>query len=187
MATSAPASRPWRLSNLPCSTLPRSPRRWSPTCARTMVSSAVWDGSFSQPARRSGRPLPRSTEIYPEAVADQIERSLGNIEGLSEFSSDARRALVRALEKIAFHAHTFEEGARLLLRVASDETETLSRLPADSDIWRPRWDSGAVGKFKGLSPCSWVARWPTALLDSLSWMKPLALAAPLSARSLAMP
>ena len=91
-------------------------------------------------------------EVDPEAVADQIERSLGNIEDLSEVSSDARRALVRALEKIAFHAHTFEEGARLLLRVASDENEIVSRLPAKSDFWHLRWESGAVGKFKGLFP-----------------------------------
>ena len=91
-------------------------------------------------------------EVDPEAVADQIERSLGNIEDLSEVSSDARRSLVRALEKIAFHAHTFEEGARLLLRVASDENEIVSQLPAKSDLWHLRWESGALGKFKGLFP-----------------------------------
>ena len=71
---------------------------------------------------------------------------------MSEVSCDARRALVRALAKIAFHAHTFEEGARLLLRLASDENKILSRLPAESDFWRLRWESGAVGKFKGLFP-----------------------------------
>ena len=91
-------------------------------------------------------------EVDSEAVADQIERSLENIEDLSEVSCDARRTLVRALEKIAFHSHTFEQGARLLLRLASDENEMLSRLPEENDFWRLRWESGAVGKFKGLFP-----------------------------------
>ena len=91
-------------------------------------------------------------EVDPEAVADQIERSLGNIEDLSEVSCDARRTLARALEKIAFHSHTFEQGARLLLRLASNENEMLSRLPAESEFWHLRWESGAVGKFKGLFP-----------------------------------
>ena len=91
-------------------------------------------------------------EVDPEAVADQIERSLGNIEDLSEVSCDARRTIVQALVKIAFHSHTFEQGASLLLRLASDESKILSRLPAESDFWRLRWKSGAVDKFKKLFP-----------------------------------
>ena len=90
-------------------------------------------------------------EVDPEAVADQIERSLGNIEDLSEVSSEARRTLVRTLEKIAFHSHTFDAGARLMLRLAVAENGILAPLPA-GDFRRLPWESGAVDKFKKLFP-----------------------------------
>ena len=125
-------------------------------------------------------------EVDSEAVADQIERSLENIEDLSEVSCDARRTLVRALEKIAFDSHTFEEGARLLLRLASDENEMLSRLPAENDFWRIRLESGAVGKFKGLFPMLLGGTAADGDARLSSWMRPRALATPLSARSFAM-
>ena len=91
-------------------------------------------------------------EINSEAVAEQIERSLSDVEDLTEVGGEVRRPLVRALEKIAFHSRTFEDGARLLLRLASAEHEILSRLSADVDFLRRSWDSNAAGKFKGLFP-----------------------------------
>ena len=63
-------------------------------------------------------------EIDTEVVTDQIERSLNEVEDLSELKSDLHRHLVRALEKIAFRPDSFEEGARLLLRLAVAENET---------------------------------------------------------------
>ena len=76
--------------------------------------------------------------IKPEVVADQIERSLEDANDLSRVTGDVRRHLVYALEKICFHAHTFEEGARLLLRLAVAENE--------------EWANNATGQFVGLFP-----------------------------------
>ena len=53
-------------------------------------------------------------------------------------TGDVRRHLVYALEKICFHPHAFEEGARLLLRLAAAENE--------------RWANNATGQFMGLFP-----------------------------------
>ena len=77
-------------------------------------------------------------EINSAVVADQIERSLGGIEYLTEVRDDVRHHLVWALEKIAFHPHTFEDGARLLLRLAAADNET--------------GDNHATGRFKALFP-----------------------------------
>ena len=77
-------------------------------------------------------------EIKPEVVATQIERSLEDVQDLSSVTGDVRRHLVWALEKICFHPHTFEEGARLLLRLAAAENET--------------WANNATGQFMGLFP-----------------------------------
>ena len=62
-------------------------------------------------------------EIDSRIVVDQIGRSLADVEDLSEVSGDMRRHLVWTLEKIAFHSETFEDGARLLLRLAVAESE----------------------------------------------------------------
>lgn len=77
-------------------------------------------------------------EVDPEAVAGQIKRCLNDVEDLSKVEGDARRHLVRALEKIAFHPDSFEDGARLLLRLAVAENET--------------WGNNATGQFKDLFP-----------------------------------
>lgn len=57
-------------------------------------------------------------EVNPSAVAEQIERLLNDVEDLSIIAGGSRSHLVRALEKIAFPRDTFEDGARLLLRLA---------------------------------------------------------------------
>ena len=62
-------------------------------------------------------------EIDSRIVVDQIGRSLADVEDLSEVRDGMRRHLVWALEKIAFHPETFEDGARLLLRLAVAENE----------------------------------------------------------------
>ena len=90
--------------------------------------------------------------IDSEAVVNRIECALHEVEDLSKVSIDVRRHLVRALVKIAFHACTFEEGARLLLRLAAAEKDVLSRLPASGDFWRRSLDSNAADKFKKLFP-----------------------------------
>ena len=77
-------------------------------------------------------------EINPEIVVDQIERLLNKLSNLLEVGGDVRRHLVVALEKIAFHPHTFEDGARLLLRLAVAENE--------------HWANNATGQFKALFP-----------------------------------
>ena len=81
-------------------------------------------------------------EVDPEAVAGQIERCLGDVEGdvedLSKVEGDTRRHLIWALEKIAFHPDSFEDGARLLLRLAVAENET--------------WGDNATGRFIDLFP-----------------------------------
>ena len=77
-------------------------------------------------------------EVDPEAVAGQIERCLDDVEDLSKVEGDARRHLVWALEKIAFHPDSFEDGARLLLRLAIAENET--------------WGNNATGQFEDLFP-----------------------------------
>ena len=77
-------------------------------------------------------------EIDSEIVVTRIGRCLDGVGDLSEIQGDARRHLVWALEKIAFHPDTFEEGARLLLRLAVVENETCS--------------NNATGQFKALFP-----------------------------------
>ena len=77
-------------------------------------------------------------EIDGDVVVRQIERSLDEVGDLSKIVKDVRRHLVWALEKIAFHSHTFEDGARLLLRLAIAENESVS--------------NNATGQFKALFP-----------------------------------
>ena len=96
--------------------------------------------------------LSNLAEINSEVVANQIERSLEDIKDLAEVSGEVRRHLVWALEKIAFHTCTFEEGASLLLRLAAAEKQVLSRLSADDGFLRRSWDSNAASKFEGLFP-----------------------------------
>ena len=76
-------------------------------------------------------------EIDSRIVVDQIGRSLADVEDLSEVSGDMRRHLVWTLEKIAFRPETFEDGARLLLRLAVAENEQ-------------GIDNNATGQFKSL-------------------------------------
>ena len=76
-------------------------------------------------------------EISPTAVVRLIEDSLHAVE-LAAVEGDVRRSLVGALEKIAFNSTTFEDGARLLLRLAVRENES--------------WDDNALGQFAALFP-----------------------------------
>lgn len=77
-------------------------------------------------------------EINPEVVAGLIERSLDNAKDLSRVTAEVRRHILYALAKVCFHPNTFEEGARLLLRLASAEDE--------------QWANSATGQFVGLFP-----------------------------------
>ena len=76
-------------------------------------------------------------EISPAVVVRLIEDSLHEVE-LGAVDGDVRRNLVGALEKIAFNSTTFEDGARLLLRLAVRENES--------------WDDNALGQFAALFP-----------------------------------
>ena len=91
------------------------------------------------------------SEIDPEVVVERIERSLSDVGDSLVVGGDVRRHLVRALEKIAFHPQTFEEAARLLLRLAAEE-ELQSKNLADGHSRRINSTSDAIGKFKGLFP-----------------------------------
>lgn len=82
--------------------------------------------------------LSRLAEIDTSIVAEQIRRSLADVEDLSTIAGDARRHLVWALEKIAFESETFEDGARLLLSLAAAENED--------------WGNNATGQFVALFP-----------------------------------
>ncbi len=62
-------------------------------------------------------------EIDTSLVAVQLGRSLRHFPDLAMVRGDVRRHLVLALEKIAFHPESFDEGARLLLRLALAENE----------------------------------------------------------------
>ena len=77
-------------------------------------------------------------EVDPSRVADQIKRSFRGFPDLDMVRGDARRHLVWALDKIAFHPDSFEQGARLLLRLAVAENETYS--------------NNATGQFVALFP-----------------------------------
>ena len=78
-------------------------------------------------------------EIAPEVVATRIGRCLDGTGDLSRVRDDTRRHLVWALEKIAFHPDTFEDGARHLLRLAVAENERSI-------------SNNATGQFKALFP-----------------------------------
>ena len=91
---------------------------------------------LSQPGH--AKVLSALAEISPEVVANQIERSVKRVENLSQVRDDVRRNLVQALERIAFHPDTFEDGARLLLRLAVAENET--------------WANNATGQFTEIFP-----------------------------------
>ena len=97
-----------------------------------------FDGFVGLSQPRHADVLSALAEIEPQVVVDQIERSLDDVKDLFEISGDARRHLVWALEKIAFHPSTFEDAARLLLRLATAENET--------------WDNNATGQFNRLFP-----------------------------------
>ena len=77
-------------------------------------------------------------QIDSQRVAQQIDRSLGDVEDLLTVEGDVRRDLVWALDKIAFHPEAFYDGARLLLRLALAENES--------------WANNATGQFKELFP-----------------------------------
>ncbi|MXY65012.1 MAG: hypothetical protein F4206_00015 [Gammaproteobacteria bacterium] len=78
-------------------------------------------------------------EIEPEAVVNQLKRSLDSVNDLLAIEGSTRRYLVEALAKICFHRETFEEGADLLLRLAAAETE-------------PDLTNNATGQFCALFP-----------------------------------
>ena len=92
--------------------------------------------ALSKPS--NAKVLSTLAEVKSEAVVDQINRSLVHVTDLSSVTGDVRRQLVYALEKICFHPQTFEEGARLILRLAAAENE--------------EWANNATAHFIGLFP-----------------------------------
>ena len=82
-----------------------------------------FEGSEAISVEGHAEVLSALAQIDSMAVAEQIERSLADTPDLSTIEGLARRHLVWALEKIAFCKHTFEIGARLLLRLAVAENE----------------------------------------------------------------
>ena len=65
-------------------------------------------------------------EVDAETVVRQLERSLNELKDLALLPSNIRSQLRSALSKVAFLPETFEEGARLLLRLATAENEALA-------------------------------------------------------------
>ena len=79
-------------------------------------------------------------EIDAEAVVTLIDRLIDplSIDECKQIDGDLRRHLVWALEKIAFLETTFEQGARLLFKLALAENES--------------WGNNATGEFKAIFP-----------------------------------
>ncbi len=96
------------------------------------------DGFQKASAEGHGDVLSSLAEISPEMVGERIESVLDDAADLGTVDGDLRRGLVLALERIAFHARTFETGALLLLRLAVAETEP--------------WSNNATGRFTELFP-----------------------------------
>ena len=71
-------------------------------------------------------------EIDSSLVAGQIARALADFPDLDMVRGDVRRHLVWALDKIAFHSDSFEQGARLLLRLAIARTRSTPTMPPAS-------------------------------------------------------
>ena len=69
-------------------------------------------------------------EVDAAKVAERIERILNGIDDGSQIRRDVGFHLVTALEKIAFGSGTFEEGARLLLRLALVQNEVWTINPS---------------------------------------------------------
>jgi DNA-binding XRE family transcriptional regulator len=79
-------------------------------------------------------------EVDAQAVVTLIERIFSplNTDDLKSVSGQVRRQLVWAIEKISFHADTFDRGATLLLDLAVAENE--------------HWSNNATGQYKALFP-----------------------------------
>ena len=82
--------------------------------------------------------LANLAKVAPAIVAERIKCSLDEVDDLTQIDGYIRRHLVWALEGIAFDPQTFKDGARLLLRLAIAENESIS--------------NNATGKFKALFP-----------------------------------
>ena len=112
-------------------------------CARGVVvqlcrSGGPFDGFEGVSRPDHAELLSFLAEVDSALVAEQIERSFNDVEDLRMVEGDARRHLVWALEKIAFRADSFEQGANLLLSLALAENET--------------WGNNATGQLKRLFP-----------------------------------
>ena len=97
-----------------------------------------FDGLQGISAPGNARVLSYLAEIDHDAVAEQIERSLDDIEDLSTISGEVQGGLVTALEKIAFHPDGFDSGAHLLFRLAA--------------AWGNSYPGNARNHFKSLFP-----------------------------------
>ena len=83
--------------------------------------------------------LCRLSEVDALTCAEQIGRILDAPGNLQAIAGRVRRSLVHALHRIAFSPEGFDEGARLLLRLAVDENE-------------PQIANNATGQFADLFP-----------------------------------
>ena len=69
-------------------------------------------------------------EIDAATVAEQVRRILNEMDVGSPIRRDVGSHLVTALEKVAFCSSTFEQGARLLLRLALVQSQKWTRNPS---------------------------------------------------------
>ena len=88
--------------------------------------------------------LAELSKIEREEVACCIERSLDDLQDISQLGSDAGRYVVRALKTIAFHVSTFEDGADLLLRLATTESQLCSDESGRFAKWIPMQNRGGL-------------------------------------------
>ena len=78
-------------------------------------------GLSRQLALQHAEVLSHLAEIDTEIIAKLLERSLVEVEDVPLIVGETRKHLVRALGKIAFKANTFEDGACLLIHLATAE------------------------------------------------------------------
>lgn len=102
-----------------------------------MRRDGPFDDATSFASGKTWELLPWLAEIDATATGKVIERLLDGAD-IARMHRDLRRALVRAIERIAFPQASFELGAALMLRLAKVETES--------------WANNATGQFASLFP-----------------------------------
>ncbi|MGO7968143.1 hypothetical protein ACC720_32465 [Rhizobium ruizarguesonis] len=97
------------------------------TATRLLHKDGALDSAAALLSTRGSAIADALVHIAPDEVADSLNYLvLRPSVDLRSLDSDARRHLVEALSKLVFRKHSFGTAARLLLRLATNETEDFS-------------------------------------------------------------